>query len=102
MLVHLDLLGSTAGTGALDKVMHKDTGCEDEGMLGGDEGSGTCAREHNGGALGCTCGEIELMGGDSCGITIGEDTSDRGARGKASEEGSIDQSERWIEESDRD
>ncbi len=102
LLVRPDFLGSAAGAGALDKVVRKGTGCEDEGMLGGDEGSSTCTREYNGGMLGCICSGIGLMGGDSCGIAIGEGTSDRGARGEASGEGSIDQSERWIGESNRD
>ncbi len=102
LLVHPDLLGSTAGAGALDEVVRKGTGCKDEEMVGGDEGSGTCTREHDGGALGCTCGGIGLMGGDSCGIAIGEGTSDRGARGKASGKGLMDQLERQIGESSRD
>ncbi len=97
LLVHPDLLGSTAGVGALDKVVHKSTGCEDERMLGEDERSGTCTREHDGGVLGCTCGGIGLMSGSgirlvagSCGITIEKGTSDRSARGKASGKRLID------------
>ncbi len=90
LLVHPDLLGSTAGTRALDKVVHKGTGCEDERILGEDERSSTCTREHDGGALGCTCGGIGLVGGDSCGVAIGEGSGDRGIRGEASGERLID------------
>ncbi len=102
LLVRPDLLGSTAGARALDEVVREGTGCKDEGMVVGDEGSGTCTREHDEGALGCTCGGIGLVGGDSCGVAIGEGTSDRGARGEAGGEGSMDQSERRIGESGGD
>ncbi len=96
-----DLLGSATGVGALDKALHEGTSCRDDGMLGEDEGSCACARA-DGGVLGCTCGGMGLVGGDSCGVTIGEGTGDRGARGEASGEGLIDQLERWIGESGRD
>ncbi len=102
LLVRPDLLGSAAGVGALDEVVHKGTGCEDEGIVGGDEGSGTCTREHDGGVLGYTCGGIGLVGGDSCGVAIEEGTSDRGARGEAGGKGLMDQLERQIGESGGD
>ncbi len=102
LLVHPDLLGSMAGVGALDEVVCEGTGCKDEGMVGGDEGSGTCTREHDEGALGCTCSGIGLVGSDSYSVAIGEGTGDRGARGKAGGEGLMDQLERWIGESSGD
>ncbi len=93
LLVHPDLLGSVAGVGALDKIVYEGTGCEDERMLGKDERSGACTREHDRDVLGCIYGGIGLVAG-SCGIIIEEGIGDRGARGEASEERSIDQLER--------
>ncbi len=86
LLVHLDLLGSVANVRALDEVVYEGTSYEDERMLGEDKESGTCTKADRSVLGGCTCGEIGLVGGDSCSIIIKESISIRGARGKAGEE----------------
>ncbi len=89
LLVHPDLLGSMAGTEALDEVMYEGTGCEDERMLGRDEENGACTRELNEDMIGCTCDRIELIAG-SYSVAIGEGTSDRDAGSETDEKESID------------